>query len=251
MLKIAHIGILATDTYCMEMHDHDLWEAVLFSAGSGSIQLGDIILSFKTGDLFIIRPNLSHSVWSNEGFQNIFFTFPRCPLTNGSYFHLKDNANQVLYHLLCQMYEVYFQNDSYRENIINLSFDLFFQYVYSLSETPQINTYVEYIHNTIIHNLANPNFSLKEEIEKLHLNHNYVRDLFTQKVGCTPLQYLTEIRLDYAKQLLSSRNLTNYSIRNISFMCGFSDPYYFSRVFKKHTGVSPRNWESQTKHLTE
>ncbi|MBP3388412.1 MAG: AraC family transcriptional regulator, partial [Clostridia bacterium] len=45
-----------------------------------------------------------------------------------------------------------------------------------------------------------------------------------------------------------SRYRSNYSIQEIAFLCGYLDPYYFSRVFRKYTGQSPRSWE---KTLTE
>ena len=245
MMKIEHIGKLFTDTYRVAMHNHDLWEVVYYSAGHGFVQIGDEVVVFETGDVFIIPPKLAHSDWSDEGFQDIFFTFDSCTLSNDTYHRFKDNCSQAIYHLLCQMYETYIRQDPNRENIINLSFDLFFQYMYALSTVTRGNSYVEYMRNTIINNMSNPHFSLDAVINELHLNSNYARDLFSKNVGCTPLQFLMEKRLDYAKQLLASRSLSNYSIREIAYMCGFSDPYYFSRVFRKYVGVSPREWERQ------
>lgn len=50
------------------------------------------------------------------------------------------------------------------------------------------------------------------------------------------MEYLTEYRLEKAKEKMKSGNGT---IKEISYMVGFSDPNYFSRIFKKHTDLSP------------
>ena len=245
MLKIDHIGKLFNTTYRIALHKHDLWEVVYYSAGHGFVQIGNEQVAFEKGDVFILPPKLEHSDWAEEGFQDVFFTFSRCELSEDTYYRFKDNGSQAVFHLLNQMYVAYVEDNINRENIINLSFEFFFQYAYALSETVPNNYYVEYMKNAIISNLSNQSFSINDVIKELHLNINYARDLFVKNVGCTPLQYLMEKRLDYAKQLLASRGLSNYSIREIAYMCGFSDPYYFSRAFRKHVGSSPKEWEKQ------
>jgi AraC-like DNA-binding protein len=62
---------------------------------------------------------------------------------------------------------------------------------------------------------------------------------FKQAYGVTPLQYKTQLKIDYAKYLLVG---TLLKISEISAMSGFSDSLYFSRVFKKQTGVSPEQY---------
>ena len=243
MLKIDNIGKLYTNTYRVELHKHNLWEAVYYTQGEGYLQIGEETVSFKAGDIFILPPSVPHSDWANEGFQDIFFTFYRTDLARDRYHHFQDNDGQAALHLLNQMFDAYMRNDSNRERIVNLLFELFFQYLYAWDITAQSNPYVESIRSAIITHFSDPHFSVAEVIEELHLNANYARDLFVQWVGCTPLQFLAEKRIEYAKQLLHSRYRSNYSIQEIAFLCGYLDPDYFSRVFRKHTGQSPRNWE--------
>ena len=64
----------------------------------------------------------------------------------------------------------------------------------------------------------------------------------------TPLEYLTQIRIEQAKSYLINSNI--YSISEIADMCGFSDQYYFSRVFKKTVGVSPRDYKKNRNSST-
>ena len=174
MLKIDHIGKLFTDTYRVAMHKHDLWEVVYYSAGQGYVQIGEELVTFEKGDVFILPPRLEHSDWADEGFQDVFFTFSHCELSDGTYYRFKDSSSQPVFHLLNQMYEVYIRDDLNRENIINLSYELFFQYAYALHEAIPNNSYVEYIRNAIINNLSDPNFSVNAVIKNLHLNEDFL-----------------------------------------------------------------------------
>jgi transcriptional regulator GlxA family with amidase domain len=62
---------------------------------------------------------------------------------------------------------------------------------------------------------------------------------FRQATGMTPLQYLTEQRIDEARQLLLH---TNLAITEIALRVGLRDASNFARIFRQSTGVSPRNY---------
>ena len=64
---------------------------------------------------------------------------------------------------------------------------------------------------------------------------------FKRYTGLTPLQYLTSIRINKAKELLQ---VSNYSIQEIASIVGYEDPLYFSRIFKKQTGHAPSKFQS-------
>ncbi len=68
------------------------------------------------------------------------------------------------------------------------------------------------------------------------ISYNYFKRLFRLKYNTTPHAYVTELRLERALELLST-NL--YSITDIANMCGYTDIFYFSRVFKNRYGVPP------------
>ena len=59
---------------------------------------------------------------------------------------------------------------------------------------------------------------------------------FTKYFAMSPKQYLIQLRMDHALELLTKREL---SIKEISFACGFADEKYFSRAFKKRYGYPP------------
>ncbi|MGP4038832.1 response regulator [Gracilibacillus sp. D59] len=74
------------------------------------------------------------------------------------------------------------------------------------------------------------------------LSTNYLSNLFHEVTGSTFIDYLTEIRIKNAKELLQTNNAT---LKEISYEIGYKDPNYFSRVFKKHVGLSPKQYQSQ------
>lgn len=57
--------------------------------------------------------------------------------------------------------------------------------------------------------------------------------------GCTPNNYLNEARMNHARRMLDSGH-TNIS--EIAYQCGYSDPKYFSRSFKKSMGITPSEY---------
>jgi AraC-like DNA-binding protein len=68
---------------------------------------------------------------------------------------------------------------------------------------------------------------------------------FKNHIGTSPISYLQQVRLHRAMHLLSDRNLT---IEQVAQKIGMSDPFYFTRQFKKHFGISPSRFREQDSH---
>lgn len=74
----------------------------------------------------------------------------------------------------------------------------------------------------------------------VHLSKNYFANLFRKEVGESFLEYLTRIRIEKAKTLLTGE----LKAGDIGSLVGIQDPKYFSKVFKKITGVSPSEYRA-------
>lgn len=85
-------------------------------------------------------------------------------------------------------------------------------------------------------------YSLEIFMRALPLNYDYIRKLFKKEVGVTPHEYLIRLRMQRAKAILLSgvtNRYSDYTVTQIAEACGFSEPLYFSRVFKKYFGIAP------------
>lgn len=88
-------------------------------------------------------------------------------------------------------------------------------------------------------NYNNPSVCLQTVSAHVCLSPNHFSTVFSQECGMTFIEYLTEIRMTMAKKLLKT---TQKRSTDIAYEIGFSDPHYFSYIFKKHTGMSPREY---------
>ena len=71
---------------------------------------------------------------------------------------------------------------------------------------------------------------------------DYIRRKFRAETGMTPGEYLTGLRITFARELLERRGSLKLSVNDVSLMCGFYDVRYFSRVFRKITGCAPSRY---------
>jgi len=82
--------------------------------------------------------------------------------------------------------------------------------------------------------------SIEDYAESRHMSLSWFIRNFKQIVKMTPLQFITNLRITNAKSLLES---TSYNITEIAQTVGYDNPLYFSRQFKKYTGVSPKEYK--------
>lgn len=100
-----------------------------------------------------------------------------------------------------------------------------------------INRIIDYINNNF-----NKNVTLDLVASEVCLSPQYLSKIFKEKYGSTFIEYITNKRLNYAKELLKKGNM---NIKEISKIIGYEDPNYFCKVFKKETGTSPKNYRTK------
>lgn len=82
--------------------------------------------------------------------------------------------------------------------------------------------------------------------ERVFMSPNYLRTIFKEHTGSTVLEYLTQIRMERASDMLRSSVL---KIHEISAKVGYENPSHFCAIFLKRTGVTPNQYRKQTLRL--
>lgn len=98
-----------------------------------------------------------------------------------------------------------------------------------------IETAKEYIRNNYSRDI-----SLDEVSQAVNISPYYFSKIFKEDAGEGFVEYLTRIRMDKAKELITT---TECSMKEICAMVGYADPNYFSRIFKKNVGVTPTEYK--------
>ena len=80
--------------------------------------------------------------------------------------------------------------------------------------------------------------------EYLSISSGHLSNTFKKFTGVTISDYIATMKIDRAKELIHTHK---YLMYEISDMLGFENPYYFSKVFKKVTGISPREYENMNR----
>ena len=93
---------------------------------------------------------------------------------------------------------------------------------------------INYIHINYAESISS-----QEIEEQFHMNFDSLNRLFKQETGFTIFRYLRQVRLNHARELLTT---TQLKLSEISEYTGFCDQYYFSRAFKQEFGVSPKKY---------
>ena len=86
---------------------------------------------------------------------------------------------------------------------------------------------------------SDADLSITEIAKSLGYNEKYLSHLFKEKMGVNYSEYLRSLRIRHAKSLFD-HGLD--SVKNVAILSGFHDPLYFSNVFKKVVGLSPREY---------
>lgn len=120
---------------------------------------------------------------------------------------------------------------NFQENVDVFTDSLFF---HSNSNSERIKTAANYITRNYSEAI-----NLEQIANQIHINPAYLSSLFKQVTGKSFKDYLNSVRVEESKRLLSN---TDYSILDIAIACGFEDQSYFTKVFKKYTGMTPKQY---------
>ncbi len=91
---------------------------------------------------------------------------------------------------------------------------------------------------------------INELAESFRYSRNHLYSIFKSEYGISPQDYLLNLRIEKAKQLLSREDM-KLSVKEVAYAVGFRDQLYFSKLFKKRTGSTPLEFRNERQKLIE
>lgn len=241
MMDLVTIGLFSKKLYNIKRHTHMNWELVYYTSGSGVLDIAGRRIAFGANDFVIQPPYLPHGEHSDCGYSNIYLIFSDFPNSSKEPQVFHDTASKSFLSTLLQLHREYYAKKNNCVNLTGALMNVLFQYIVSFQQDKGENHYVEQFINTLVANFSNSRFTIDDALKTTPISADYFRRLFKKETDRTPIAYLTDLRIGYAKKLLCDRSM---AIKEIAMLAGFDDPYYFSRLFKQQTGKAPSDWYS-------
>ena len=240
-------------------HTHQFTELFYVLHGEGVFYIESEKVPVKTDDLIIINPNVEHTektfpnnpmeyiVFGVEGLAFSFTEQDQAYRRGYSFYSYGSDKNQFINFAQLMMHEFQDQKPGF-EKVCHGLLEVLLVYISRkqslsvISESSfQLSKECAIAKRYIDTNYAQ-DITLDSLAELTHINKFYLAHSFTECIGQSPISYLTERRLAACKELLSSSNL---SVTQIATSAGFSSQSYFSQIFNKKVGMSPRQYRKQ------
>ena len=248
-MDVMHVG--SSDRMARVMksfpeHIHGYWEIIYNEQGSGIMTVKDQRYTFEPGDIAVIPPYTEHKKESEKGFADVcMFIKNFRPIGRSSFRILRDDEEGTVGGLMRMARRYYEGKSVYEKAVLNVIGDLLYQVLtlfYMKKQKKDLR--LEGIMEVMQNNLDNPDFDLSSAIAKTGYAKDYFRRIFRTFTGESPVNYFQKMRVEYAKSLMNQYS-NSRSIKDIASSCGFKDALYFSRIFKKVEGMSPRAYMEQ------
>lgn len=238
------------------LHGHDRdWEFHLVMKGRGRVANGGVRGIYGPGTLLCSRPGEAHRFDQEEGRKELafyFFTFhPGEELTRAlDHLHrlfVVPKAVDLPSHRLTAE-EIILRWRAVDPMLKASAEHLFRAFVFGLAAQspvrPDGSRDMTLVREAVrwVEDPANRHRGLDPLAEKLGVSKHHLVRVFTRKMGRAPLRYGAMVAVDTACDLLHT---TDLSVRAIAESLGYEDEYYFSRLFKKQTGVAPKLWRER------
>lgn len=229
--------------HTFRFHSHSTWEIILNLEGSGNDIIGEEEFPFSPGTIICIPPNIEHSKVSMNQFRDIYIQGTEFFCNNRPEvlcFH--DDEDKSVEDLMQLAYKAFNKQEKNSSKIVDSLYDTIQVILINMLKNPVKNQCTEQLVKLIAENFSDPDFDVSAAIGNLPYCKDYIRRLFRKETGLTPVAYLNEVRLEHAKKLLNQWTASGYTIGEVAWKCGFYDSKYFTRLFKRYTAQSPKQF---------
>ena len=219
--------------------------------GNGTLTYAGFENSMKAGDCAFIDCRLPYSHYS-DNWKIAWIHFYGANVSDIYYKYLERNGKNVFSSrnnapfsdLINEIFQIassldYIKDMAIYNKIIEILYLIMKETVYDDANRKAPKYDIKEIRQFIDSNYTE-NISLNILSEHFYINKYYLTRLFKENYGLTINNYIMEKRITKAKELL---RFSNFSIEKIAVECGIKDANYFSRIFKKIEGITPKEYK--------
>ena len=246
-----------TDDNWYKKHWHNYYEIVYFYGCSGHCVLNGEKYEISDNCLFLLTPKDFHDISTQDsaGGYSLIIAFNAHivdsaiadTLTQGPF--ISYDVSGKTQAKLDELYDVSGTKDEYRDVYMKHLFNCILTDILSKANTAASNDreISPIVRQSISIMVSAPtdSFSLDFFAKKFNVTTAYFSRLFHKSIGVSFKQYLTVIRLEYAKQLLVENVLP---IIDVGYECGFNTPSQFYRAFKKAYSLTPSEYRKKNRY---
>lgn len=234
------------EQFLIEPHEHPVWEIYLQQHGTTHWVAGGESYALHPGHLFAVPPGVTHHLAGRSGNHHFYFAavdldvvgrrHPQLALPEGV---VHREAGELTY-AFAQLIRELTTRYEYADAGLTLAVDhlvLAFSRSLAPNAVPQLPMHpaVRTV-KRLLDQEFHEHWTLKELADRAGLAPAYLAELFAAELGQPPHRYLNERRIDRARQLLESSDVT---ITALALSLGFSSSQHFARVFRQLTGSTP------------
>lgn len=228
-----------------------IYYANIVTSGTATVKFADRCEKLSVGSLFFFFPAVPYEIIGSDDFAYIYISFMgSCiPELFGT---LGIELGRSVFHGLGALCDIWI-NSIVRINDTNANVLTEGMLLYALSflapseKNSSANRGAkpfELIVDYVDMHFGEPDVTLRRVAEVFAYTEKYLSHLFKSKMNVGFNDYLVNLRMQYAHKLISD-GIT--SVSEIAVRCGYSDPLYFSKAFKKRVGVSPSEYINKTR----
>lgn len=247
------------------IHSHDEHELYYMLKGKTKFFIGDNIYEIKSGDFAFVQNGILHKTDGEDclnreriivSFDDSIFDERTLPIVNEiknqKVFHIPENKLVALEDLLYKIENEFREDKKYHSVLFNTYvielLVLLLRYRYdNPTKSDEYDVIIHSVADFIKENYSN-NISLETLSRKFSMSKSHISRKFKSYTGIGINEYITYVRISEAQRMLRESNL---SVTKISQQCGFNDSNYFSNVFKKLKGVTPKSYQLKVKTKTK
>lgn len=245
------------------LHTHSFFEICYAFHGVGTFRMLGHDYTVRAGDLFVAKPNEPHEIISSEDEPlGIYFwsytlvpSLPRTSESNAvdelldrfstSETWVSDRAPSLLYTLELLTEEIVQRQPGYTQALTGLAQKLLLDTARAIVEPqppatlvrshqgtpPTVQQIIQYLHDNYQRSL-----NIRDLAAQVNLSERHISRIFTQTIGKSIIDYLTDIRIKAAAQMLIGSNIP---IKAIAEANGYPDVQHFTTLFRRRVGRTP------------